>query len=389
MTPKQKSYLELRSYPSQTGRHTTMMKENSEPRAQLWQEEYELLSQLAAAVPDGGTIVEIGTAEGGTALLMDRAVRGRTVKVYTVNVAPAPEAYDHLKNTEVTIVAQPSEEYAREWRKSASRPIDLLFIDGNHDLEHFIGDWNSWAPMVKRGGIVAAHDFDPPGRGGLVHLAVRIGAETVLARRLLKDPRHDYKLLYGTLDDPKQTLLSVEACHATLERLAQRIVAVRDLHDPAACVVADSGLALLLEACLRPSERIEFISPEVATDPARKYIVGAQPDGSFVGILRGRGIPESNLTVLDSLTLCYLVAGALRTNYAYLRQHTGSFHEFLFWSEAISMLDHGFGMSSFPDNVPHLIDVPDIRALSRYTAREQVRLIMLARVLRTFVDWTP
>lgn len=367
------------------------MQNTGGPRTQLWREEHEILSGLAAAVPDEGTVVEIGTAEGGTALLMRRAVEGRRVKISTVDVAPNLKAYGYLRGTGVTIVAQPSEDYARIWKETESPPIDLLFIDGNHNLDHFIADWNCWIPMVRPGGAVAIHDFDPAERGGIAHFAIRVGAESILRRDFLKNSQHRFKLLYGTIDAPGQALVNAEACHATLVHIGQEIVCVRDRDHSDSCIVADDGLGLLLNACLKPAGRIRIASLNEATDPAGKYIVSARPDGLALNSLRARGVHDDNITVLNSLTICYLLANALRSNYEYLSDHTGSLNEFLSWAEALSMFEHGCGESFFPDSVPEpgLSGELGIHQLSRLIAREQVRLTMLAKIFRTFVDWTP
>lgn len=37
------------------------------------------------------------------------------------------------------------------------RPVDVLFIDGDHDL--VASDWNTYLPFVRDGGIVALHDI--------------------------------------------------------------------------------------------------------------------------------------------------------------------------------------------------------------------------------------
>lgn len=37
--------------------------------------------------------------------------------------------------------------------------LDFVFIDGNHDFEHVVEDVSKWSKKVKKGGIVAGHDF--------------------------------------------------------------------------------------------------------------------------------------------------------------------------------------------------------------------------------------
>lgn len=47
--------------------------------------------------------------------------------------------------------------------KLAGRPIDWLFIDGNHYTQFVRKEWELYSPLVrKNGGIVVFHDCDPP-----------------------------------------------------------------------------------------------------------------------------------------------------------------------------------------------------------------------------------
>lgn len=41
----------------------------------------------------------------------------------------------------------------------ANNSIDFVYIDGNHAYEHVVADLAAWVPKVKKGGIVAGHDY--------------------------------------------------------------------------------------------------------------------------------------------------------------------------------------------------------------------------------------
>lgn len=57
-----------------------------------------------------------------------------------------------------------SHEAAADW----SRPIDLLFIDGDHSWEGIERDWRGFSPHVVPGGVVVLHDSRSlPGREDL------------------------------------------------------------------------------------------------------------------------------------------------------------------------------------------------------------------------------
>lgn len=40
-------------------------------------------------------------------------------------------------------------------------PVDLLFIDGAHDVESVLLDLDVFAPIVRSGGVIAGHDYNP------------------------------------------------------------------------------------------------------------------------------------------------------------------------------------------------------------------------------------
>jgi predicted O-methyltransferase YrrM len=42
--------------------------------------------------------------------------------------------------------------------------LDAIFIDGNHHFDYVVQDIIAWAPKVRRGGMVAGHDYKPEGR---------------------------------------------------------------------------------------------------------------------------------------------------------------------------------------------------------------------------------
>lgn len=41
----------------------------------------------------------------------------------------------------------------------ANESIDFIFIDANHDYRHVKEDIRLWLPKVKRGGVIAGHDY--------------------------------------------------------------------------------------------------------------------------------------------------------------------------------------------------------------------------------------
>ena len=52
--------------------------------------------------------------------------------------------------------------YGHEWGERLSIPIDLVFIDGNHEYSAVLSDYELWEPKLVPGGIIVFHDV----RGG-------------------------------------------------------------------------------------------------------------------------------------------------------------------------------------------------------------------------------
>jgi len=74
-------------------------------------------------------------------------------------------ATTNLKPYNVTILRMPSMEGVQRF---ADRSLDFVYIDGNHEFDYCCPDIIYWAKKVKRGGIVAVHDYYPFGWAGVV-----------------------------------------------------------------------------------------------------------------------------------------------------------------------------------------------------------------------------
>src|SRR5919201_2994456 len=65
-------------------------------------------------------------------------------------------------------IASPMKGYSFERCRGWSEPIDLLFIDANHEYEAVRRDFDQWSAFVKEGGVIAFHDvseqFEGPRR---------------------------------------------------------------------------------------------------------------------------------------------------------------------------------------------------------------------------------
>lgn len=132
-----------------------------------------MLMQAALELPEGFTVVEVGSYLGAsTAFLGAAAVqRGGTVHAVDtwMNDAMGAEGSwdtwnEFRANTELFadyIVAHRGTS-ADVQSEIGEVPCDMLFIDGDHSYDAVITDLRTWLPSLKPGGVLAMHDIDAP-----------------------------------------------------------------------------------------------------------------------------------------------------------------------------------------------------------------------------------
>ena len=115
------------------------------------------------------TGVEIGTDKGKYAKIMCEA----GLKLYCVDPwlwyddYPHPEGqkrldhlYDHSKRLleplGATIIRKTSMEAVKDFKPGS---IDFVYIDGHHGFKYVAEDLWEWSKVVRKGGIIAGHDF--------------------------------------------------------------------------------------------------------------------------------------------------------------------------------------------------------------------------------------
>lgn len=124
------------------------------------------------------TVVEIGTAKGGTLFAWCQAADDRATLVsidlpgglfgggYSREEARRFRRFAREEQRVVTLRRNSqSPRTARRLRKLLQgRSIDFLMIDGDHTYDGVKRDWELYAPMVSDGGLIAFHDIlDHPG----------------------------------------------------------------------------------------------------------------------------------------------------------------------------------------------------------------------------------
>lgn len=133
-------------------------------------QEGRLLYRLASEADPAGCIVEIGSWHGRSAIWLAagaRAGRGADVVAIDPHTGTYLRADGHsteerlrenLKQSgledQVEVVVATSREAAATW----SRPVSLLWIDGDHEYESARDDFVLWEPHLLPNAVVALHD---------------------------------------------------------------------------------------------------------------------------------------------------------------------------------------------------------------------------------------
>lgn len=112
------------------------------------------------------SLVEIGVAEGASACVL-RESMSPAATLTLIDPFPlsrwravnglrraAHAAVERIPNGRVEWVDDYSQRAAQSW----SRPLDFVFIDGDHHEQAVLADWSAWSPFLMAGGVAVFHD---------------------------------------------------------------------------------------------------------------------------------------------------------------------------------------------------------------------------------------
>jgi predicted O-methyltransferase YrrM len=137
--------------------------------------------ELLDATPEGGTFVELGCYKGKSTSFIGVEIhkRKRDINFFAVDsfqgatnstdaneikayegISEIEESYTYnvslIGNKIKTIVSLTDE--AAQYFEDGS--VDVIFVDGGHSYEVVKADILAWLPKMKKGGIMAGHDYN-------------------------------------------------------------------------------------------------------------------------------------------------------------------------------------------------------------------------------------
>lgn len=163
-----------------------------------WIEEWDVrnIYQAVGKIPAGGVYFEVGVAHGASLSVASLAARDG-VFVGGVDRASWPDRdyligsfLDKFNKKSVHKFFEDDSQLLAKTGLGIDKPIDVLFIDGDHTYEGTLRDIASWVPWVAYGGVILFDDYnDLTG----VKKAVN---ETIFNHRAYNDFRVDGEMFF-------------------------------------------------------------------------------------------------------------------------------------------------------------------------------------------------
>lgn len=133
-------------------------------------DEGELLFALARNCTGKGVIVEIGSWKGKSTIWLAKGSKsGNRVKVYAIDPhqgtpnrqgepSTFPEFEKNIRDAGVADIVMPIVKISEDAAREFDYPVEVIFIDGNHEYESVKRDFELWFPKLIDGGVIAFHD---------------------------------------------------------------------------------------------------------------------------------------------------------------------------------------------------------------------------------------
>jgi predicted O-methyltransferase YrrM len=112
------------------------------------------------------TFVEVGTHKGGNSFLFAHAVPGNEIGIGIDLCVQNAAKLKHFSRPNQIYHALHGDSQTAQMRERVrrllkGRPLDFLFIDGDHRYEGAKADFELYSPLVRPGGLIAFHDICP------------------------------------------------------------------------------------------------------------------------------------------------------------------------------------------------------------------------------------
>jgi hypothetical protein len=127
----------------------------------------EMLDEEARRLPDGSAVLEIGSHQGRSTVVLGRVMAEKGGRVYAVDPFVEGKLFGgrktrdsfeaHIAEAGVADTVELVNDYSTKIRTSWDRPFQMLYIDGKHDYWTYTDDLK-WRVHLPEGAAVLVHD---------------------------------------------------------------------------------------------------------------------------------------------------------------------------------------------------------------------------------------
>lgn len=133
-------------------------------------------------------ILEIGAYVGGTLKLWCEAATPALAMVVDKDPPPGVDYWALApKGTQVRVIQRDSRDAVVVETVRQAGPFDWVFIDGDHDYDCVLSDWENYGPQAAPGGVVLFHDIDERNGYGVHRVWRAIQAQGYATQELMAE----------------------------------------------------------------------------------------------------------------------------------------------------------------------------------------------------------
>lgn len=309
--------------------------------------EKEVLARKAMEVPEGGTIVELGTARGGATSIFDYFTKGKDVSIHSFDLNECKEAREKFKEAKnISFYQTDTVDGAKIFAQKNSK-IDLLFVDAGHMFIDIFLDYNNWVGFLKRGSVIVFHDVDTKLNGGLSFFGIKVFCDALIRSGNLDNAQQWNSILLGNIKDPNHRL-TFQNVYNTFYNIAAETKNVIEYYNEK-----------LLEFFLKDEGQLSLDGPDIntligsnvkLTRFAFSYILIHWLDTVFnYPAITSKTLETLNKILPHAWNLCA-------------------------WNNAVTLVDYARGLGRFPKDLEKLKKIKDEYKLSTFITFEESKL---------------
>jgi predicted O-methyltransferase YrrM len=133
------------------------------------------LAELLGLARGSTAVVELGTGTAWSAIALALDDPARRVITYDPFVRPEREAYLDITGQDVRARIDLRAEPDSQGPRAGDRPVELLFIDSQHEYEPVLAAFRAWRDALAPGAVVVFHDYTHPDYPGVKKAVAKLG----------------------------------------------------------------------------------------------------------------------------------------------------------------------------------------------------------------------